>query len=65
MALEVDVDRDACIGSGNCVFHAPGAFDLDEDGIAFVVDPGAAPEGSVRRAAQQCPARAITVQPPG
>ena len=65
MGLEVAVDGDACIGSGNCVFHAPGAFDLDDDGIAFVVDPAGAPEASVRKAAQQCPARAITVQPPG
>ena len=62
MALEVDVDRDACIGSGNCAFHAPGAFELDADGIAFVVDPAAAPEGAVHKASQQCPARAITVR---
>ena len=37
------VDRDACMGSGNCVFWAPGVFDLDDDGIAVVVgDPRAA-----------------------
>lgn len=63
MALDVEIDRDACMGSGNCVFQAPGAFGLDADGIAFVVDPAAAPEESVRRAARQCPARAIAVSP--
>lgn len=61
-ALEIEVDRDVCMGSGNCAYHAPGAFDLDEDGIAYVVDPAGAPEEAVTRAAQQCPARAITVK---
>jgi ferredoxin len=62
VALEVEVDRDVCIGSGNCVHHAPGAFELDDDGIAYVVDPDGAPEDAVMRAAQQCPSRAITVR---
>jgi ferredoxin len=60
--LVVSVDRDVCMGSGNCVFRAPGAFDLDPDGIAYVVDPAGGPEASVRAAATQCPAHAITVQ---
>ena len=25
------------MGSGNCVFWAPGVFDLDDDGVAVVV----------------------------
>src|SRR5277367_408182 len=44
MVLEIDVDRDACMGSGNCVFAAPGVFDLDDDSIARVVDPAASTE---------------------
>jgi ferredoxin len=63
MPLQVEVDGARCIGSGNCLFHAPGAFDLDADGTAFVVDPAAAPEDALLRASQQCPARAITVRP--
>jgi ferredoxin len=62
VALEVDIDRDACMGSGNCVFEAPGAFDLDDDSIATVVDPSAAPEEKVLAAARKCPTRAITVR---
>ena len=65
MALDVRIDRDACIGSGNCVYEAPGAFDLDDDSIAVVVDPSAAPEERVVAAASGCPARAITVRSPG
>jgi ferredoxin len=49
------------MGSGNCSFWAPGVFDLDDDGIAIVVDPNAQPEDKVILAAQGCPTQAITV----
>ena len=42
VALDIRIDRDACMGSGNCSFWAPGVFDLDDDGIAIVVDPARA-----------------------
>jgi ferredoxin len=62
VGLEVEIDRDACMGSGNCVFEAPGAFELDHDGIAVAADPSAAPEERVLAAARKCPAHAITVR---
>jgi ferredoxin len=61
VALEVEIDRDVCMGSGNCVYEAPGAFDLDDDTIAFVVDPSGAPEENVIAAARKCPTHAISV----
>ena len=39
MAVEIRIDREKCMGSGNCSFWAPGTFDLDDEGIATVVDP--------------------------
>jgi ferredoxin len=65
VGLEVEIDRDACMGSGQCVFGAPGAFDLDDESIAFVVDPAGAPEDQVIDAGRNCPARAITVRRDG
>ena len=62
MDLTIEIDRDACIGSGNCGYLAPGAFDLDDDSIAVVVDPTAAPLDKVLDAARQCPGHAITVR---
>ena len=53
------------MGSGHCVFGAPGAFDLDDDQVAFVVDPAGAPEDDVVLAAQRCPTKAITVRRDG
>jgi ferredoxin len=53
------VDRDSCMGSGNCAFWAPGVFDLDDDGIAVVVGDAVGREEDVRRAAANCPTSAI------
>jgi ferredoxin len=61
MGLEVSVDSGSCMGAGECSFHAPGVFDHDADGIAFVVDINAAPEEKVVQAARCCPNFAITV----
>ena len=61
VALEIWIDRDVCMGSGNCSFWAPGVFDLDDDGIAVVVDPTAQPDDKVILAAQGCPTQAISI----
>lgn len=61
MALEIKIDRDACMGSGNCSFWAPGVFDLDDDGISVVLDVDAQPEDKIVLAAQGCPTQAIAV----
>jgi ferredoxin len=65
MGLEVEIDRDVCMGSGNCVYEAPGAFDLDDDSISFVVDVTGVPEESIVAAARKCPTHAITVRRDG
>jgi ferredoxin len=62
VGLEVVVDRDLCMGSGNCVYEAPGVFELDDDSIATVVDPDATSEDKVLAAARKCPTHAITVR---
>lgn len=61
MALDITVDPELCMGSGNCSFWAPGVFELDDDGIAQVVDVNAQPADKVILAAQGCPTQAIAV----
>ena len=61
MGLEISINRDVCMGSGNCSFWAPGVFDLDDDGIAIVLDVTAAPDDKIVLAAQGCPTQAIAV----
>jgi ferredoxin len=65
MTIEISIDRELCMGSGNCAFWAPGVFDLDDDGIAIVLDPTAQPEDKILMAAQGCPTQAITIEPTG
>ncbi len=55
------IDRDACMGSGNCLFWAPTVFDLDDDGVAIVRGEVAGHEEEVRVAAANCPTSAIRV----
>ncbi len=58
--LRVVVDREKCMGSGVCSFHAPNTFDLDEACKAIVIGGNDPPE-AIRNAAESCPQRAITV----
>jgi ferredoxin len=59
--LDIRIDREICMGSGNCSFWAPGVFDLDDDGIAIVVDPGAQDDDKIILAGQGCPTQAIAI----
>jgi ferredoxin len=64
MSLHVTIDPELCIGSGSCVHLAPGAFALDDDGVADAINPDAAPDDRLRLAARSCPTGAITVEAP-
>lgn len=59
--ISVQVDRDLCIGSGDCVASEPDVFQLDDEGKAVVLDPDAAPTDRIVEAAQNCPVTAIFV----
>ncbi len=63
--MRVEVDRDRCIGSGNCSFYAGSTFDLDDDLKVKVLagaESGAADaDGDIRAAAEGCPVKAITI----
>ena len=61
MGLEIRIDRERCMASGNCVMWAPGVFDQDEEALAIVVDADGAPEEDIVTAARNCPTRSIRV----
>jgi len=60
--IEIAVDREKCMGSGNCAYWAPQVFDLDDDGLAIVVGDPSGGEDRVQLAARNCPTEAITVR---
>jgi len=63
VALEISINRETCMGSGNCAYWAPGVFDLDDQGLAIVVDPTAADDERIRLAAEGCPTQSIVLGP--
>ena len=63
--MDIAIDWDRCMGSGNCLFWAPKTFDLSEDGHAVVLDPAATDEDRLRVAAEGCPVGAITLSRDG
>ena len=61
--MKVRVDPEVCAGFGICVGITPEVFELNDDGYAnvLVAKVPLELEDLVRRAADQCPSRAITV----
>ena len=62
--FKVRVDLERCIGAGQCVLTAPRIFDQSDDGIVILLDASPPPElhAAARKAADLCPAEAITIE---
>lgn len=62
--MDVDVDRDLCIGAARCVRYAPTVFTQDDDGVAALLPDGVRQEdgADVSLAARACPVRAIRLR---
>jgi ferredoxin len=64
--VKVTVDRERCIGAGNCALIAPSVFDQDLDEAVVVLLDESPPDDSrpaVQEAADRCPAAVIRLQP--
>lgn len=59
MSNALTIDRDRCMGSGQCTFYAPETFDLDDLSIAIVLDEHGDGEDKIQMAIDVCPTRAI------
>ena len=62
--MKVSVDDDVCAAFGVCVITCPEVFVLGVEGYAEVVVEVVPPEleDLVRRAEDECPSRAITIE---
>ncbi|HEY3943520.1 MAG TPA: ferredoxin [Acidimicrobiales bacterium] len=63
--MRISVDADRCSGHGRCYTLAPEVFESDDDGYCLVRpgDIAADLEDKARSGAQNCPERAITLNP--
>lgn len=62
--LHTRIDRQRCIGAGNCIALAPTAFDWHQRELLKValVDPTSVDEELLRQAALSCPTQAIVLE---
>ncbi|KOU42810.1 ferredoxin [Streptomyces sp. WM6378] len=61
--MRISIDKDVCIGAGQCALTAPSVFTQDDDGFSALL-PGREDGGGdplVREAARACPVQAITL----
>jgi ferredoxin len=67
MTARVHIDPERCVGSGDCAFVAPEAFEVDDDAGRARLLPGAAGADAslLERAAHACPTQAISLAPEG
>jgi ferredoxin len=61
--VRIQVDREVCIGAGNCARTAPELFDQDDDGTVVLLQdrPAPAQEEAAREAEGLCPSGAISL----
>jgi ferredoxin len=61
--MRISVDRDVCIGAGQCALTAPDVFGQDDDGFGEVLPGREDGHGSAlaREAARACPVSAVKV----
>jgi ferredoxin len=58
----ISVDADKCIGCGLCVNTAPNTFKLNDEAKSEVVSQDGDNMDMVKKAAEECPTQAISVE---
>jgi len=65
--IRVQVDNELCVGTGICEATAPDLFEIGDDGISHVPKDDVPAElvAAARKAAEDCPTRALSVTDAG
>ena len=59
--LQIEVDRELCIGAASCSIIAPNTFALDSGGKVVILEGDWDDEATIEAAAESCPVRAIVL----
>lgn len=57
--LRIKIDRDLCVGFGDCADRAPEAFRVDAAGVVEFADPEGVDRGRLLQACAACPVDAL------
>jgi ferredoxin len=60
--VKIKVIKDLCISAATCIIKAPDTFDLDEDGIAYVMEGNLDDDNTIIEGAMACPTNAIIIE---
>jgi len=60
--MTAKVDPDVCIGCGLCAQTCPEVFRMEDDKAVAYATPAPAAEESCKKAAEECPVNAISLQ---
>ena len=63
--LRVEIDRDLCVGFGDCVDVAPDAFELDDENVAVFTCPESVDREQILAACRECPVDASAARDEG
>ncbi len=59
--MKVSVDRDVCVAHGQCEYHDPDHFQINDEGdLELDENPPDSARDSVLRAVAACPVRALS-----
>ena len=59
--LRIRIDRELCVGFGDCIEIAPEVFALDDEGVVVFLYAETVDRMRLLRACDECPVDAITV----
>ncbi len=64
--MRIVIDTARCLGNARCVVAAPEVFDVDDDGVVFLLqeDPGPELTPGVELAVRSCPTGALSIAAP-
>ena len=60
--MKIVIDRDRCMGSGNCSFHAEHTFDLDDAMKVVLLDQHGDRDDDIAAAVDGCPTQALRLE---
>ena len=60
--LKITIIADECIGDSVCTDEAPGTFEVNDDGIAVVLEDSNDDRDTILNAANNCPTEAIVIE---
>ncbi len=58
--LRIRIDRELCVGFGDCIKEAPEAFALDGNNVAVFANPELSTRDQLVAACEACPVDALT-----